>query len=439
MNMTKRITALLLALVMALSLSTMAFADGTVNTEYDQPNSSEVTTNIGSLTSVTVNGTDAAFYYDDNTGTTSTSPVYIRATVSGTEYNLQTATVVITTANKTPTVSLNGTTIAAASSTGNAYTYALDLLNKAYTVSVDGKTFTLAAGLAKTTEPIAVPNTDPMRIIGMTIESKTADIKMSVVQNPFMGNPYYTMWTSVTYTVKAAMTGTPDRSNLDAAITLPSGTSAPAASDTCLKAAVTGTGAAVTCKLNLTSNTTLKVVYGNFSRNYTVIATDANTISVSYGFDFTEAIKSDEYKNGDILDEDTGYTVTNAVNDLIVKAHAYFAKTNEDLTATYGTITVTAGSTVMDIMHKFAVANGFGSEVPVGCTYMATLNGIGEFTFGNMSGWMYTDGPTWTNKATNPEFFKSWNTPPIGAASYTLSEGDTICWFICCDYTHHPW
>ena len=52
---------------------------------------------------------------------------------------------------------------------------------------------------------------------------------------------------------------------------------------------------------------------------------------------------------------------------------------------------------------------------------------------------MNTDGPTWTNKATNPEFFKSWNTPPIGAASYTLSEGDTICWFICCDYTHHPW
>ena len=132
MKMTKKITALLLALVMTLSLSTMAFANGTVNTEYEKPTNSEVTTDVESITSVTVNGAEAAFYYDDNTGTDSGDPVYIRATVSGTEYNLQTATVVITTANKTPTVSLNGTTIAAASSTGSAYTYNLDLLNKAY-------------------------------------------------------------------------------------------------------------------------------------------------------------------------------------------------------------------------------------------------------------------------------------------------------------------
>ena len=437
MKMTKKITALLLALVMALSLSTMAFADGTVNTEYEQPTSSEATEDIGSLTSVTVNGAEAAFYYDDNTGTDSGDPVYIRATVSGTEYNLQTATVVITTANKTPTVSLNGTTIAAASSTGSAYTYNLDLLNKAYTVSVDGKTFTLAAGLAKTTNPIAVPTADPMRISAMTIGGATGDIKMSVVQNPYMGNPYYTMWTSVTYTVKATMAGKPVRSNLSGSITIPNGTSAPSAADTCLKGTITGTGSAQTCALDLTSNTTLRVVYGNYSRNYTVIATDENTISVSFGFDFTEAINSTEYKSHKILKDNI--TVTDAVDQLIVNAHAYFAKTNEDATATYGIITVTAGSTVMDIMRNFAVANQLGSEVPEGCAYMATLNGIGEFTFGQYSGWMYTDGPNWDNKATNAKFYESWNTPPIGAASYTLSEGDEICWFICCNYMHHPW
>lgn len=426
MKMTKKITALLLALVMALSLSTMAFANGTVNTEYEQPTSSEATEDIGSLTSVTVNGAEAAFYYDDNTGTDSGDPVYIRATVSGTEYNLQTATVVITTANKTPTVSLNGTTIAAASSTGSAYTYNLDLLNKAYTVSVDGKTFTLAAGLAKTTNPIAVPTADPMRISAMTIGGATGDIKMSVVQNPYMGNPYYTMWTSVTYTVKATMAGKPVRSNLSGSITIPNGTSAPSAADTCLKATITGTGSAVTCALDLTSNTTLRVVYGNFSRNYTVIATDENTISVNFGIDFTEATESSYY---------TGEVATK-VNTLISQAQEYFG--GNVAGKTYGEISVPAGSTVMDIMRNFAVKYNYTSEVPEGCTYMATLNGIGEFTFGQYSGWMYTDGPSW-NTTTGAALYTTWNTPPVGAASYTLSQGNNICWFICCNYMHHPW
>lgn len=436
MKMTKKITALLLALVMALSLSTMAFANGTVNTEYTKPESSTTVTTTPGISSITVNTVDTSFAYDNNTGSGADSPIYARATVSGTEYDLKTANVVITTTGGAPTVYLGATEITNPTPVGNSYTYQLDMYNKVYDVYAGGRQYRVAAGLAKTTAPIAVPTADPMRISAMTIGGATGDIKMSVVQNPYMGNPYYSMWTSVTYTVKATMAGTPNRAALASSITIPTGTTAPSA-DTCLAASVTGTGAAVTCTLDLTSNTTLKVVYGNYSRNYTIIATDENTISVSYGFDFTEAINSTEYKSHKILKDNI--TVTDAVDQLIVNAHAYFAKTNEDATATYGTITVTAGSTVMDIMRNFAVANQLGSEVPEGCTYMATLNGIGEFTFGQYSGWMYTDGPNWDNKATDAKFYESWNTPPIGAASYTLSEGDKICWFICCNYMHHPW
>lgn len=133
MKMTKKITALLLALVMALSLSTMAFANGTVNTEYEQPTSSVTVSSISGLTSVSVNGVQATYHRDSNTGTTTGKPVYIRATITGTEYNLQNATVVITMSSGTPTVSLNGTTISAIGTEGSTYTYALDLLNKAYT------------------------------------------------------------------------------------------------------------------------------------------------------------------------------------------------------------------------------------------------------------------------------------------------------------------
>ena len=161
-------------------------------------------------------------------------------------------------------------------------------------------------------------------------------------------------------------------------------------------------------------------------RKYYVFLTDPGTFEVKYGIDFTEAM-ADSHYTGD---------VKTAVDTLNTQAKEFFGITDGHA---YGTILVNSGETVMDIMRKFAVKYSYTSEVPVGCTYMATLNGIGEFTFGNMSGWMYTNNPDWDDAATNDEFFKAWNTPPVGAASYTLSAGDEICWFICCDYTHHSW
>ena len=60
MKMTKKITALLLALVMALSLSTMAFADGTTTTTTGKVTRTTVNS-IDAVSSVTIGGTTA--YY----------------------------------------------------------------------------------------------------------------------------------------------------------------------------------------------------------------------------------------------------------------------------------------------------------------------------------------------------------------------------------------
>lgn len=430
--MKKRLISLIMAVVMMLSLCTAAFAAEATTTVNKPTNSTSAVTPVN-ITSVTVNGTAASYYCDSNTD----AAVYIRAIVAGTEYNLQNATVVITTTGETVEVDLGDTEIEASGVTGNTYTYNMDLLNKAYTVNVgDDDSYTLAAGLNKTTSPIALPANDPMRIAAMSIGGATASIQMSVVNNPFMGNPYYTMWTSVSYTVTAAMEGSTTRSALNASITLPSGASAPT-TDSCLTGnAVTGTGAATTCTLDLTGSTILKVVYGGYSRNYTVIATDANTISVNIGIDFTEALDSTQYK--------TDSDVKARVDKLIEESKIYFGNGGKDATGeelkslpTHGVITVPAGSTVMDVMHQFAVKYGYTSEVPEGCTYMATLNGVGEFTFGSMSGWMYSNNPTWDE--TGDALYTTWNTPPVGGASYVLTNGETVCWFICTNYVHHPW
>ena len=436
MKLNKRVLSLIMAVVMVLSLCTVAFATDSTSTTYEKPKRSSSVDSISGISSVTVNTATAAYYRDNNTGTSDESPVYIRATVAGTDYNLAAATVVITTTGSEPTVKLGDTTISKTSSSGNAYTYSLNMLNKAYTVTVGTKSYTLAAGLTKTETPVSVPNTDPLRIDAMTIGGATGTITMNVVQNPYMGNPYYTMWTSVSYKVKASMSGTPTRSALAASINVPTGTSVSHAG--CVDRAITGNGTAQDCILNLTSNTTLTTTYGDYSRNYYIVATDANNISVNVGIDFTEAVASTEYK--------TNTDVQNRVNTLVNQCKIFFgnkgnAETDVEKLAelpTHGELTVPAGTTAMGIMRMFAVKYEYGSEVPENCTYMAKLNGVGEFTFGNYSGWMYSDNPTWDTE-TGEALYTTWRTPAVGGADYVLTQNSNICWFICCNYMHHPW
>ena len=120
MKLNKRVLSLIMAVVMVLSLCTVAFATDSTSTTYEKPKRSSSVDSISGISSVTVNTATAAYYRDNNTGTSDESPVYIRATVAGTDYNLAAATVVITTTGNEPTVKLGDTTISKTSSSGNA-------------------------------------------------------------------------------------------------------------------------------------------------------------------------------------------------------------------------------------------------------------------------------------------------------------------------------
>ena len=92
--------------------------------------------------------------------------------------------------------------------------------------------------------------------------------------------------------------------------------------------------------------------------------------------------------------------------------------------------------TVLQTILQWASDNGkftkgdttLGSNV----TYVAEIDGLGEFSVGSMSGWMYTDDPSNTD-------YTKWPTPAVGGADYVLSPDSTIVWFFTVNYGSHPW
>ena len=83
------------------------------------------------------------------------------------------------------------------------------------------------------------------------------------------------------------------------------------------------------------------------------------------------------------------------------------------------TYKVAPGATVKDVLDKALAEAGMACSNPTG-NYVESINGIGEFTNGSNSGWMYTLNGTHPN---------------LGVAEQTVKNGDVIVFHYTDDYT----
>ena len=392
-----KLLAFVLALAMALSVSVVAFASETT-----APTSSTTVTSLDGIASVNVEGVDAYYQYDDNTGS---SVKYIRAKLGATKTweDLQSARVAITTTGAVPTVA--GAT--ATSSTGNEYIYTLNLLNTRYAVTVGSNTYYLAAGFEKN---IALSSSDPLAITVTKLGSTTTGINVygSVVQNNYMGNTYYvnngTNWTdtNVAYYVSGSYTWEGSKASVDATVTAVNG------------ATLGGNYANGKINLNVTRPAVTATKDG-VTRSYIVTAvidtaTSFEVTEDTYAIDFTE-LNASEYATQFATNVSQ---IKNALNKYYEEGKVF-----------------SASASVMDVMKDFisyAESKGiFGSTTNCSDTYLATLNGLGEFSAGQMSGWCYMDGA----------YTPTCKVPMVGAADYALGNAPLFTWFLTVDYTPH--
>ena len=390
-----KVLAFVLALAMALSVSVVAFASETT-----APTSSTTVTSLDGIASVTVEGVDAYYQYDNNTGS---DVKYIRAKLGATKTweDLQSARVAITTTGAVPTVA--GAT--ATSSTGNEYIYTLNLLNTRYAVTVGSNIYYLAAGFEG---EISIASTDSLAITAATLGTACdLDIYGYVVQNSFMGNTYYVNnnidWTdtNVSYYVSGNYTWKGEKSSVDASFTTNDATLGGNFANG--KINLAGTRPNVTVTKNgetrlyyvtaiINTATSFEVTASTYAIDFTEL------IAGGYGTQFAETIEEIQSALNAYYDEGKVFAATDSVRD-VMKDFIAFAEENER----------------------------FGGTTSCSDTYLATLDGLGEFSAGQMSGWCYMDGAYTT----------TCKVPMIGAADYPLGNAALFTWFLTVDYTPH--
>ena len=318
MKVAKKLVSLFLALVMVLSLTTIAMADGKGKPIATKAPATAPTT----ISSATIGGSNAEFQVDGY-GTDAANPTYdesqvfIRATLPAAtvEEALKSLDVTI---NMSGSSRITGGTLQSAGTwavtgtTNRVYTATgVNFLNESYTIVVGGKTYILAAGINDNNQAqMAIDSTDPLAISNVKFNSATtaASVYRVTVQNPCMGNPYFVGntnttengWTFCNYYISA--TNVPAASNTAAvSTTLTKNAAATLGGNVSNVSGMTD----VTASMNLSVTTpALTVTANGNTRTYVMMVAFASEnpdgrISVTFGFDFSE-LKGTEWYTGTV-------------------------------------------------------------------------------------------------------------------------------------------
>lgn len=398
---------LVLAIAMVFSLNVTSMTAKAATAIPKPVSQTEVTAPTG--VSVKVGANTAKFYTDtyettyDDGGLT-----FIRAEYSNTTElsALQNARITIT-ANS---VTSSDSSISISKNSSGQFTFNADLRNKTYKLTIDTKDYILAASIKAGT---STPKKDGY-VTAATINSAAATITRFVNDDPCAGNPYYTQdkdnlidWISITNYIQNDNVEKPtDTKVTPLTYTLKDGTTGETTVDL--------------------SNGTAKVTIGKYT--YTVKASFvAENVFVASPSTFW--IDFQELRNCKDVDA-TSLAQAKKIEDGVA---AYYKAADTQKEFPVGTTNMKVLQTILqwcaDNKHIDAKGTTLGNNV----TYVAEINGLGEFSVGSLSGWMYTDNPS-TSIA--PE---KWYTAPVGAADYQLAADSKIAWFYTVNYGTHPW